>query len=179
MDAQPHVGSEFTLAIVGFYFTEKTFGLRVKLSEETGKLFDNERGRCLTRRNSTSFTSADPPGQDGKKGKPAGAGGGGSGEKRAKLYPGLSFVSQRDNFQPTDTRAHITIGTAGSKVKAKQAGEDLLDIIDLELRSTTLFHDYKVPSGTLRQFGRHGDYVFVLYPKSRIYVKGVFLPLFK
>ena len=170
--AQACVGSEFSLAIVGLYFTDRSFGLRVKLTKEQDNLFDDERKLC--HQNSlhsedeaqaqNSIATKDPS----KEKHPRK-------HRHSKDYPGISFVSQRENYQPTNSRAHITIGCA-PKVKAYKAGEDLLDIIDLERRSSTLHHDYKIPGGTLRQFGRHGDYAFMIYPQNRVMAKAVFMP---
>lgn len=92
-------------------------------------------------------------------------------------YPSLMFLEQEENFQPTMSRAHITIGVA-PMVRPKETGDDLLYIIDLEQRPSTDFQDHRVPSGILRQFGTERDYTFVLYPKTSIVAKGVFLPAF-
>lgn len=79
-----------------------------------------------------------------------------------------------------NSRAHCTIGCA-PKVKPMQTGVDLLDILDLERRSsdkcsssTSVFvHDHLVDGGTLRQFGRKGD-AFTFYPCHKVVAVGVF-----
>jgi hypothetical protein len=159
------------LAIVGLFITTKTFGYRVKLSREQDELFDPERkAGCSTSPECTEKPSSCII-ENKSKGKSPKV-------HHPKEYPGISFIRQKENFQPSNSRAHITIGCA-PKVKPFHAGEDLLDIIDLEKRSSSsaaLHHDFKIPSGTLRQFGRNGDYAFAVYPDNRILAKSVFMP---
>ena len=148
------LGQTFETQIIGFYFTERTFGARILLSEEQEELFDVEE----TSRSRKSF------------------------KKHAKLikdanYPGITFVPQDLNFHPTSSRAHLTLGCA-PEVQAVVTGLDLLEIVEYEINiNETFYKDYILSEiGTLRQYGENDTSAmsFVLYPKYKMLVNATF-----
>jgi hypothetical protein len=195
--AQPFLGKSFRIHIVGVFLTAKAFGLRIRLTEAQRCLFDEREGTEQyseflkkpaedDKSASTQITELERELKSIERGcskiKSTKV------KCKSKIHSCISggskgvitFLPKSSTTKgfriPSKSRAHVTIGCSG-KTKAVQTGKDLLDIIDLESRinsPTPVFHqDFPIDSGTLRQFGRHGD-AFVIYPCHDFFVEATF-----
>lgn len=182
-----YLGKRFDMHLVGLFFTNRTFGLRVKLTREEQSIFEvDERSNTFQAAVETNHhfenrsDLLEPVGhvyegyfhshQEKVESHP--------------LYPGIHFVPQDKDFHPTESKAHVTLG-CGKDVSPEQTGLDLLEIIDLEISGGVYHRDFNIgggdlPSSTLRQFGggdQDGDemeQVFVIYPNEKMVTDATF-----
>lgn len=201
----PYVGRPYRIHFVGLFFTKNTYGIRVKLTADEQKLFKED-----VRENSAQQAVGleSEPNNEIDRIAPADAPEDGnhfsyepyyhihnqlSGDKEninEHFYPGITFRPQKQNFHPTESRAHLTLGCAPG-ILAVQTGLDLLNIIDLEVSSFATHQDFSVgggdiPKATLREIevtstdedddGREQEVVtaFVLYPEEEMIADSIF-----
>lgn len=181
----PFLKKIFCIHLVGIVFTPRTLGVRVKLTSSQELIFDEKDDarnlRDIESNSSkvqnlleTELQSYASSYKLHKKSFP---------NCTLKTVPGTQLIFRKVSSSfPTNyvdqmkskSRAHVTIGCAPN-VAAKQTGDDLVDIVDLEGRSAStdsnFQSDYKLERGTLRQFGRHAN-AFVLYPDTEMIVPG-------
>jgi len=142
----------FETNLIGFFFTKRTYGIRVNLTAEQEELFDFD----TEKQDGTAPSSS-------------------SRLINKSDFPGIEFIPQPMNSQPSRSRAHITLGCA-PEVLAVQTGLDLLDIIQYEFDE--IDHDDEViPSlGTLSLFHKENitKSAFVLYTEQKLLVDGKF-----
>jgi len=159
------------MELVGFYFTNRTYGIRVKLTPDQEKLFENN-----FRLTSTTTSSPDESLHENL--------------EMSNSYPGLSFVPiEDDTIPPTTNKPHITIGCAPG-VAAVTTGTDLMKIISYELDldnslidNTTLTinidgQSYTDDVSLYRSEDNFTDEAFVIYPSMKILVNAIFQPYF-
>lgn len=170
------LGKVYTLRVVGFVITPRTFGVRLQLDDEALKLWnqkDNEGGpggcddlaRNMSRLQLQDKTSKP---RNGKK----------CGNQCPSTIPTLHWtgrVRYEKRFNPTfgrGSRAHITLGCA-SNASAVQTGFDLVNVINCEKRANDtppklLFHVHEGVAGT------YGNGQWVVYLNKQIEVKALF-----
>jgi len=142
------IGHTFETTMVGFVFTNRTYGIRVNLTAEQRKIFDNDARKGVHYRTMNEISSN---------------------------YPGIRFEEQPENYNPTDTKAHVTIGTA-PRISAVTTGPDLLEVIayekDASINRTTL----PVEEGHFVTYRNGDEKVFVLYPHQKMIADTTFEP---
>ena len=180
------LGKSFTLCIIGFVLTPRTFGVRLRLGEEELEVWgmdDNEEEAEDTLSNTTGKASHKTGQQSGKDDERVSLGDTSMrmGTSRSTLRTG---ESQRHNarFHPTSgrgSRAHLTLGCA-PQVQAKITGFDLMKVVSCEQRmlmnekneqSSEIFEAFSIPEGELRTYG---DSIWVIYPEEEIHVNSLF-----
>ncbi|ODM91255.1 2',3'-cyclic-nucleotide 3'-phosphodiesterase [Orchesella cincta] len=186
-DIGQYLGRPYKMHLVGLFFTKNTYGIRIKLTAEEQKLFRED-----TRENSAQAVVEETNEIDGivlpnqenhgfayepyyytKKEQPE--------DLNHPFYPGIQFRPQKDNFHPTESRAHTTLGCAPG-IPAVQTGLDLIQIIDMEVSSFAYHQDFivggkDVPEATLRQYKVYdepGTVVFVVYPSEQMIAEAIF-----
>jgi 2',3'-cyclic-nucleotide 3'-phosphodiesterase len=154
--AKDFLDTTFETNLIGLFFTERTFGIRVLLTESQEELFDRDEEMLAVKL---------------------------LGESRAQEanYPGIEFQSQKEDFHPTSSGAHITLGCAPG-IPAVETGPDLLEIVENEISlNETYYKDFMLEGiGTLRQYGdgQSESISFVFYPKNKMVVTGTFQAYF-
>lgn len=176
------LGKSFTLQLIGFVITPRTFGVRVRLGKDALELWamdDHE------------IEADDTPSKQPAKG----------GQESAKKNNKVSLANtgvrrkscqttvrngpsqlHEDRFSPTSgigSRAHLTLGCAPG-VSAKITGFDLIKIVSCEqemLKTEKLqqlskkMQTFSVSGGELRTYG---DGMWVIYPEKEIHVNSLF-----
>lgn len=138
----------FTTHLVGVFLTPRTYGIRVNLTTVQKEIFEINNDRSRT------FTKIDEPCE-------------------AQLLNGIQLCPQNDtNFQPTDTRAHVTLGCAPN-VSAVTTGLDLIEILKLETNPSQFCALIPVEKGNLIQMGENCD-TFVFYLKEKMVANSTF-----
>lgn len=143
-----HLNQTFVTHLVGVFFTPRTYGIRVNLTTDQKVIFDitNDTSRTLQLNDETC---------------------------EAPLVNGIQFCPQNDtNLQPTDTRAHVTLGCAPN-ISAVTTGLDLIEILELEMSPSQFCAINQVDDGTLIRMGEKCD-IFVLYLKEKMVANSTF-----
>lgn len=190
-EVSQYLGRPYRIHLVGLFFTKNTYGIRVKLTPEEQKLFQQDdrinSAQAMTDNNDAEETNeityhisidTDPktfPYEPYYYSKYQ------VDESSHPFYPGIKFRPQKENFHPTESRAHVTLGCA-PQVNAVQTGLDLQEIIDMEVSSFVHHQDFTiggkdVPRATLREFKVHDDFgstAFVVYPSEEMVAEATF-----
>lgn len=147
----PYLNQTFETHLVGLFFTPRTYGVRVNLTSLQKDIFDiNESNDDMSRIFKKSMEPCD-----------------------TQMLNGIKFCPQNDtNFQPTDTRAHITLGCAPN-VSAVTTGLDLIEILELELIPSQFCALMQIEQGNLIQMGENCD-IFVIYLKEKMVANSTF-----
>lgn len=156
---------DFPTSLIGLFFTKDCYGVRVNLTAEQEDMFAMEetKNRETYAEDSNARTiSSITLNSQGR-------------IVKSNSYPGIQFIPQPINFQPSNSRAHITLGCAPG-IPAVQTGFDLLQLIEYETNSEP-HKDFEIKNiGVLRLF--HPENVtrttFVLYPEELLLVDGKF-----
>lgn len=137
----------FVTHLVGVYFTPRTYGIRVNLTDLQKEIFEIGESTDLFNVNEEPCES--------------------------QVLNGIQFCSQDDtNFQPTNTRAHVTLGCAPN-ISAVVTGLDLLEILKWEMDPTQFCAQVQTEQGNLIQMGDNCD-VFVYYLKEKMVANSTF-----
>lgn len=186
-EVSQYIGRAYQMHLVGLFFTKSTYGVRIKLTAEEQSLFqeDNRVNSAQTVISSNVSDSDNyttfPVKSRGFGYEPYYYGPKNDSLNRHPYYPGINFRPQKEDFHPTESRAHITMGCAPN-ISAVQTGLDLLNIIDLEVSSFVSHQDYAIegtdiPKGILREYKVEDDYdstAFVIYPSEEMIAGAVF-----
>jgi hypothetical protein len=165
----------FEMELVGFVFTNRTYGIRVKLSPEQEKLFDNS--RSVESESDHELELND-----------------GTWRERDVLQsqsilrilnqtlPGIKFEPQEMNFNPTNNKPHITIGCSPG-VSAVTTGTDLNEVIAFENdRNNTQIGNFTLEHDDVADFVIHyqnsSSDSFVVYPRMKIIAHAKFEPYY-
>lgn len=145
----PYLNQMFDTHLVGVFFTPRTYGIRVNLTGLQKDIFDINNDD-----ESRTFNKSVEPCD-------------------TQILNGIQFCPQDDtNFQPTDTRAHITLGCA-TNISAVTTGLDLIEILKLELSPSQFCALIQVEQGNLIQMGENCD-TFVFYLKEKMVANSTF-----
>lgn len=182
-----YLGRPYRMHFVGLFFTNNTYGVRVKLTAEEQKLFredtrdnsaqqsESELNNEIDRLPNEQHFSYEPyyfvPERADRR-------------DNGPFYPGIQFQPQVQNFHPTESRAHVTLGCAPG-IPAVQTGLDLINIIDLEVSSYATHEDFNIggkdiPKAVLREWkaeteeGSYDVSAFVVYPEDEMVAEAVF-----
>ncbi|CAG7834595.1 unnamed protein product [Allacma fusca] len=146
---EKYMKQNFSTDLVGVFFTPRTFGIRVNLSQIQEDIFGMEVSGVAGTDSVTPNLEA------------------------IKDYPGIDFLPQdEDNFHPTDSRAHVTLGCAPN-VSAVTTGEDLLKILAFEKNETFCGEVVSAEHGNLIQMGTDCD-IFVYYLEEKMIANATF-----
>lgn len=179
------MGKCFPLYVIGFTLTPRTFGARLRLTENQLDLWtqdDTETNTNLTSHPHEPKRDRDKTPKEKKAGK--------ENDPRHSLFnpvpqesckESITFeeksLSQADQFHPTSgkgSRAHITIGCAPG-VKPVTTGFDLVDVVRREKEAhsslTDVTETFSMNGGTLRNYG---DGMWALYLDQEIKVSSLF-----
>jgi hypothetical protein len=146
------MNTEFQMTLIGVFFTNKTFGVRVLLTEVQQEMFDEGTGHVTS--HATPYTDN---------------------------YPGIEFIPQPLNFTPSNSKAHITLGV-GPGVLAVQTGPDLLSIVEYENNSTDFGWKNSTLTniGVLREYyslsAENIPLAFVFYLNDKMVANATFKP---
>ncbi|CAL8144319.1 unnamed protein product [Orchesella dallaii] len=182
-----YLGRPYNMHLVGLFFTKNTYGIRLKLTADEQKLFredtrENSAQTVVEEINEIDSLSLTNEHTRGFAYEPYYY------NRKEQLedmdhpfYPGIKFRPQKQNFHPTESRAHVTLGCAPG-IQAVQTGLDLIQIIDMEVSSFTFHQDFtvggkEVPEATLRQYKIYdepGTNVFVVYPSEEMIAQALF-----
>ncbi|XP_071523032.1 2',3'-cyclic-nucleotide 3'-phosphodiesterase-like [Panulirus ornatus] len=192
------IGKCFSLHIIGYVITPRTFGARLKLGESELELWDmndnetetEETTRLTTSSNTEKLstcvkessnvveTESDNNIDCKKKGK----------LQMLECHPTVSIISpelKNDRFFPTSgkgSRAHLTLGCAPN-VHARTTGFDLINVISCEQRVKEIeksgdtescknkVETYSITEGVLKTYGKG---IWVIYPEQEMVVSSLF-----
>jgi len=149
-----NTGKIFTMELIGWFFTNRTYGIRMSLSAEQKELYAPDGESNLTtilRDNTNTMTSY-------------------------KNYPGIEYVEQELSLTPSSSTAHITIGCAPG-IPAQVTGDDLGKIVTMESDSATPRVNISLADSSLMV--QYGEWeAFVVYPHSKIKANATFRPYY-
>lgn len=149
-----YVNQIFITHLVGVFFTPRTYGVRVNLTSIQKEIF--EIGESSQGIEDSYFILNDNE-------EPC----------VSQLLDGIKFCPQDDNnFHPTDTRAHITLGCAPN-ISAVTTGLDLIEILKWETEPSQFCVQIQADYGNLIQMGDDCN-IFVYYLKEKIVANSTF-----
>lgn len=148
------------LTVIGYVFSKKTFGARVKLSDIQLELYGQDDDELRSSRYDSSSTKVNSSFEY-------------VGADEHENLENMSSIEKTTNFNPIPNkgrRAHITLGTADG-VPPVQTGFDLLEAVDFERNAPKekLYYNiftYQIP-GTSYVLRRYRQDLWVLYTESK------------
>ncbi|CAL8135012.1 unnamed protein product [Orchesella dallaii] len=162
-----YISKVFELHLVGYVLTNRTFGIRVNLTEAQLPLFDNTKADEQPSRQFEILTTS------------------------ATLdLPGIRFETLElpPSLPASNSRAHVTLG-CGPGISAVTTGPDLLQAIEYEIDSdgsvtSVSFDNIRDPvdpqeqNMRVTQYIKEGteDPVFVIYPSVKLIANATLLP---
>lgn len=176
------LGKCFTLYLIGYVITPRTFGVRLKLGKDALELWGADDHEI-----EADDTASREPSKEGQQSAKKKMGVSLANTRVRKnscqttLKQGLSQLHE-DRFCPTTgkgSRAHLTLGCAPG-IAAKITGFDLIKVVSHEqemMKTENLqqlserVQTFTIPEGELRTYG---DGIWVIYPEKEIHVNSLF-----
>lgn len=169
-----YINATFEMELVGFVFTNRTFGIRVNLKDVQKTLF--EEGTPFSKdAENTEETEEEPL------------------PSAVETFPGVTLQAQEypSNYPVTTTRAHVTLGCAPG-VPAVTTGPDMVEVINYEIRlgnGATQVTTWNItdPMDSSKEMmvalykpseeaSDPKDFIFVVYPRVKIMADAVLTP---
>lgn len=180
------LGKSFTLHIIGYVITPRTFGIRVRLGEEALEVWGMDDEETESEDTLSNTEGKDPrktSQQPDKESERVSLGDTSlrMGSCQSTLRTGESQLHNA-RFHPTvgrGSRAHLTLGCA-PHIPAKITGFDMMKVVSCEQRIVKnknpeeldgIFKTFSIPEGELRTLG---DSIWVVYPEKEIHVSSIF-----